>query len=244
MTHADPPAATPTRPKRRWLRRLLRDGLVIVIVVGLILAWGILRRPSQGALLYWQYRALHASWPQDEPVYLTSPALRALTVAAMVNFGDDDDDAGGTDDHCTPLPPHLVPPGGAGDPAGLTGLNAYMGYMLPDGMQVVFCHALPTSEGRRLVIAAVGADRRRGAGLFPGLLWEVIVIEPAGWNSTPRVVARRRGPLADPWLDAGAARFLAGHIDGDAFVVPYAVGVHTAELRGHIIGGRVEVTTL
>jgi hypothetical protein len=243
MTNLDHLATAATPRSRRWTSHLLRDVTLILLVVGLVLAWGIFRHPSQGAMLYWQYRALRASFPDDQPPYVTSPALRALTVAAMVNFGDDTDDnpAGATDDACTPLPPHLVPPGGTGDPPGIAGLNPYMGYVLPDGMQVVFCHALATSDGQRLVVVTVGPDRRRRAGLFPGIVWEVVVIDPAGWTGSPHVVARRRGDVADPWLDAGAARFFAGHVDGDRFVVPYAVGAHRGELSGRVIGRRVDV---
>ena len=223
-----------------WWLRLLRDGAIVLIVVVALLAIAIFRQPSQGAMLYYQHGALANTWHRDEPAFTTTPILRALTVAAMENFGDDNDDPSlpESDDHCIPLPPHLVPPGGIGDPPSLAALNRYMGYLLPDGMQVLFCHALPSDAGQRLVILAVG-PQRRGGGLLPPLACEAVIIEPSSWTGSPRQIGRQRAPMTDPWLAAGPATFLMGHAQGTQAVLPYSAAGHSAALRAHLLpGGR------
>jgi hypothetical protein len=226
-------------------RKIVRDGAVVAAVAGVILAWAVFRRPTQGAMLYYQYRAMHEA-PAAGAVYWTTPALRAFTVAAMKHFGDDNDapgtgeEEGGADDHCTPLPPHLVPPGGAGDPPALAKLNPYMQYVLGDGMQVVFCHELTSPEGlERLVIVTVGARREHG-GVFPPLMWEAEVIEPAGWTTLPREVSRQQGMLDDSLLAGSPATFFGGQVDakdGATCVVPYRAGGEERELRFRLLAG-------
>ncbi|HVX86498.1 MAG TPA: hypothetical protein VH253_17080 [Phycisphaerae bacterium] len=257
MTTPDASSAAPVRAQEKPVkkhcpaslgRKILRDGAVVLAVVGMILAWGIFRRPTQGAMLYYQYRAMHDG-PRSGAVYWTTPALRAFTVKAMTHFGEDNDAPGtgepdgpgaAPDDNCVPLPPHLVPPGGAGDPPALAKLNGYMQYVLGDGLQVVFCHELTSPDGlKRLVIVTVGAQRVRG-GLFPPLMWEAEVIEPAGWTTLPHEVSRQQGGFDGTLLAGAPATFYGGKVDekdGATCVVPYRAGGEERELRFSLLSG-------
>ena len=198
----------------------MRSGLIIVSVVSLVLAVAIFRGHTQAHLLYYQYRVAHLQLPADQVVYKFSPALAAaLGPLPLFEFASTPPQpkvapqypsTEGDDDNCEILPPHTIPAGGAGDPPGLDMFNAYMHYILTDGMQVLYAHAHTLNGQRRLVIVQFGDN---GHYVLHRGMFEVIVLEPAGLSTLPRQLSRQRFPAASLNVPYATTRFFAGQPD-------------------------------
>ncbi len=140
----------------------------------------------------------------------------------------------GDDDDCELLPPHVIPPGGAGDPPALDMFNQYAQSILGDDMQVLFVHQLAAANGARpIVVVEAGVE----AGTTTTPEFEILLIEPASWSTLPRLRGRRRLPGFEIGLVSGAATFYAGQLDAaDAFHLVVEQGQGTGSRRILITG--------
>jgi hypothetical protein len=188
---------------------------IIVAVVGIVLVAAILRGPTQGRLLYEQYRVAHFQQPPEQIVYQFSPAVAAVADPNAF-FGlpvpkEAEHHGSGDDDDCELLPPHVVPPGGSGDPAAVDSYNRYLNYPLTDNLQVLFAHELTTPQGlRRIVIVEFGEDPRP---IGRHLAFEILLVEPATLSGSPRVVGRQRISAGDLHLPYVSTTCYAGQRD-------------------------------
>lgn len=237
-------ASAPIASQPRLWRRFVRGAVIALVVTAALLGWAIFRRPTQGAMLYWQYKAWHYAAPPDTVVYPARPVFQWWWAPPATVPDDDDDATGATDDGCVALPPHVVPPGGIGDPEALAKLNAYMDYTLPDNMQVLFCHGLRAPDGaQRLVVVAVGPRMLPGNN---GYTMEAVLIAPATLTGLPRVVGRQRVPVDDARLYALPARFEAGQADpkdSSRFALSYLCAGERRTMQGRLLAGgkRIEL---
>lgn len=237
--------ASSSQTSRRLGFRFIRATALIIGGTLILLAVGIFRGHTQGSMLVDQYRAMHFSTSGQPIAYHFDPALSEADRILDEAEHEDHDTPGSSEDpasdKCELIGTHRIPLGGAGDPAPLARLNAYMDYQLPDSMQTVFCHGMQAPDGTsRLVVISIGPDLNpRTSFVASGALLEALFIEPAAWTGMPRVVGRQRILLDNADFLLLPTDFSFGELSKDGSVVIRYSGAGTAGvLRGRLLGGK------